>query len=250
MPVYVSFPTMLAFYLSSVLAQQYREKHHYTPTQKQQIKWITAGLLAALLGYVLVSVSQLLLPVMGQTGLVQVLDDTLGSFISNVLFMAVPVSIAFSVLRYRLWDVDFVFSRGLVYGAITALLVVVFIAVLLVLQRILPSMAEGQHAPFALAIAAVVIGGSFQPVRRRLQSLVDRRLYGIQVDYRRRASGPRRVGGMSREDAAAKLKEPLLLAARQLVVRLSHHLWLRKAPPALLDLRSMSAMAAFHFFPN
>lgn len=202
MPAYLQFPVMLTLYLSGVWAQFYREKHHYTPTQKQQVKWVTSGLLLALVGYLFVYVPMLLAPAVSQVGLAQLLNETVGDFVANLLVMAVPVSIAFSIFRYRLWDVDFVFSRGLVYGAITALLVAIFVAAFLALQRILPSMTEGQHAPIALAVAAVIIGGSFQPIRTRLQSLVDRRLYGIQVDYRQRASAPR---GMKTDLTGSKL---------------------------------------------
>lgn len=202
MPAFFSFLVFLGLYLSGAGAQIYRERHHYTSTQKQQIKWIIAGLTVALIGFVLAYISILGVPAADQTTLTLVLYDTLGGLVSNLLVTAIPISIAFSVLRYRLWDVDFVLSRGLVYGTITALLVIVFLAAFLLLQRILPSMAEGQHAPVALAISALVIGGSFQPIRKRLQSLVDRRLYGIQVDYRQRSSASR---GMKTDLTGSKL---------------------------------------------
>jgi predicted Ser/Thr protein kinase len=166
------------------------------------MKWITTGLMVALAGFVLVYLPALLSPALSQSRLEQVLNDTIGSFISNTLVLAIPISIAFSVLRYRLWDVDFVLSRGLVYGAITTLLVVVFLAALLAMRLVLPSMAESQHTPVALVISSLIIGGSFQPVRRRLQNLVDRRLYGIQVDYRQRASAAR---GMKTDLTGSKL---------------------------------------------
>jgi predicted Ser/Thr protein kinase len=202
MPPSVAFPFFLGLYGSGAIAQLYRERHYYTQTQRQQVKWITLGLTIALIGFFVSYIPAVLVSVADESPLVQILSDTVGGFISYVLVMAIPISIAFSILRYRLWDVDIVLTRGLVYGAITILLVLVFAAAFLGLQFIVPSMSEGQHAPIALAVSALVIGGSFQPVRRRLQSLVDRRLYGIQVEYRSKPVEPR---GMRTDLVGSKL---------------------------------------------
>jgi membrane-associated phospholipid phosphatase len=95
----------------------------------------------------------------------------------------VPSVIAITILRYRLFDIEVIINRTLVYGALTVLLGGVFFLVMLGLQRLFMAATGGQQSPFAIAAAALVIGGLFQPIRKRLQTFVDRRFYGIKVDY-------------------------------------------------------------------
>jgi hypothetical protein len=103
----------------------------------------------------------------------------------NILFplslLVVPIGISIAILRYRLWDIDFVINRSLVYGALTALLVALFGGSLLIINGLFQSFVGG---PFvAVAISAAVFGALFQPARRNLQRFVDRRFYNIQIDY-------------------------------------------------------------------
>jgi len=103
----------------------------------------------------------------------------------NIVFpfmlFAVPISIGIAILHYRLWDIDFVINRSLVYGALTILLVALFGLSLIVVQLLFQNLTGGPI--IAVAVAAAGFGGLFQPARRRLQRFVDQRFYHINIDY-------------------------------------------------------------------
>jgi serine/threonine-protein kinase len=92
-----------------------------------------------------------------------------------------PITITISILRYRLWDIDFLINRTLVYGILTLLLALAFGCILYVVSLITP----GASSVFTVSIAAVGVGSLFQPTRRTLQRFVDRRFYNIQIDYQK-----------------------------------------------------------------
>ncbi|MCX6068286.1 MAG: serine/threonine-protein kinase, partial [Chloroflexi bacterium] len=89
----------------------------------------------------------------------------------------------FSILRYRLWDIDFVINRSLVYGALTTLLAVLFGGSLFIVSQLFQNYAGGPLV--AVAISATVFGVIFNPTRRRIQRFVDQRFYNIQIDYQK-----------------------------------------------------------------
>jgi serine/threonine protein kinase len=94
------------------------------------------------------------------------------------------LTLIFSVLRFRLWDIDFVINRSLVYGTLTLFLIGIFGLTIYLLSLF----TRGENAILPIAMAAVVAGASFQPVRTQLKRLVDKKLYRIQIDYQRHAA--------------------------------------------------------------
>lgn len=101
--------------------------------------------------------------------------------IFNAALTFLPVSIGIAILRYRLWDIDFVINRSLVYGGLTAALVAVFASVLWGVSLV----AQGQALLIAFGLTAALGGAFFQPARRRLQRFVDQRFYHIEIDYQK-----------------------------------------------------------------
>jgi signal transduction histidine kinase len=89
-------------------------------------------------------------------------------------FLAVPISIAFGVLKYRLYDIDVVINKAVVYGAIAAFITAVY----LVLVIAAGSLTGYAYNPVLSAIAAAIVALAFQPVRRRAQRLANRVVYG------------------------------------------------------------------------
>ena len=90
--------------------------------------------------------------------------------------ISVPIAIGIAVLRYRLYEIDYIISRTLSWAAITSVLVVAFVGLVLGLTSMLGSVAGG--STFAVAGSTLVVFALFQPLRRRIQVAVDRRLYG------------------------------------------------------------------------
>ncbi|MBE7467710.1 MAG: serine/threonine protein kinase [Anaerolineales bacterium] len=188
---------VVGFAASLVFTAFYRYRRMANPAQRQQIKWVLASgsVLAAVYsaGYVL----PYLFPTGPELSAPQALwwleniprysPQILGWLIYTSLYyvacLMVAVSIAFSVLRYRLWDIDFFINRSLVYGALTAVLLVFFGLSLFVISQLFQDFAGG--AVLAVAISAAGFGAIFHPTRRRFQRFVDQRFYHIQIDYQK-----------------------------------------------------------------
>ena len=100
--------------------------------------------------------------------------DHWAQYVGIASFLAVPVSIAFGVLKYRLYDIDVVINKAVVYGAIAAFITVVY----LVLVIAAGSLTGYAYNPVLSAIAAAIVALAFQPVRRRAQRLANRVVYG------------------------------------------------------------------------
>jgi serine phosphatase RsbU (regulator of sigma subunit) len=109
----------------------------------------------------------------------------------TVLFMPFlllfPSSIALAILRFRLWDMDLIVNRTLVYGALVTILAVVYSVSVMALQRLFQAV-SGQSSPLAVAASTLGIAVLFNPVRRRVQDLVDRRFYRAKYDAARTLS--------------------------------------------------------------
>jgi len=100
-----------------------------------------------------------------------------------MLFLLIPLSMAFSIVRYRLWDIDVIIRRSLVYGALTALLTGLYVVLVTVLQRLSQAL-TGQTSTLALALSTLVIALFLQPARTRVQLLVDRLFFRRQYEAR------------------------------------------------------------------
>jgi hypothetical protein len=146
--------------------------------RRQQLRWLAAaGSLVGTafgLGIATSSVSQEAEPAVWQLVLDQV------TFLLWVLF---PVAIGISVLRYRLYVIDVVINRALVYGSLTALLAGVYLGSVLLLQLLLQPLTE--RSDLAVAASTLAVAGLFGPARRRIQVTVDRRFYRQKYDAAR-----------------------------------------------------------------
>ncbi|HKF85039.1 MAG TPA: hypothetical protein VKB30_04575, partial [Candidatus Limnocylindrales bacterium] len=131
-----------------------------TPVERQQLKWFGSSISLAAFG------------LLGGALLPQPLG--LASWMGMTVALGlVPVSIAVAILRYRLYEIDRIISRTLAYAAVTALLAAAFVVTNLALQAVLAG-ATGSST-LTTAAATLVVAGLFQPVRRRVQAIVDRR---------------------------------------------------------------------------
>jgi hypothetical protein len=102
------------------------------------------------------------------------------SLLTNLSFVLLPLSAAIAILRYRLYDIDVVIERTLVYGAVTATLGATYVATVVVLQGLLRPLTEGSE--IAVALSTLLVVALFHPIRRRAQDAVDRRFYRARYD--------------------------------------------------------------------
>ena len=101
-----------------------------------------------------------------------------------VSFATVPIAVGFAVLKYRLYDIDVLINRTLVYGSLTATLIILYFGGLVVLQRVFVTL-TGQQSTLAVVASTLLIAALFTPLRRRIQSFIDRRFYRRKYDARK-----------------------------------------------------------------
>ena len=162
-----------------------------TGVVREQIKWIAFA--ASFMGL-------LYLGIMG-TGLIIHLisapqtpsdlgsQSLLGALLENVMvlsFAGVPVAIGFAVLKYRLYEIDIIINRTLVYGALTATLVALYFGSVTTTQAIFRALSGQEEQPqLAVVVSTLVIAALFNPLRRRIQGFIDRRFYRSKYDVRK-----------------------------------------------------------------
>jgi hypothetical protein len=158
-----------------VFAQIYRYVRVSGPVERQQTKWVVFGLTAAIAIYVGTALVGLAFPELRQPGVPGMLY-TLGSrTFLNVSLLFIPLSIAIAILHHRLWDIDLIIKRSLVYGSLSAVLAAVFaITDTLVLPTLVKSMLGEDDPTLNAVISAVIIAVLFEPLRRRIKAGVNK----------------------------------------------------------------------------
>jgi hypothetical protein len=159
----------------------YRYRHAASPAQRQQIKWVVFGTLGACAGVGAAYIPLLFFPALTQPGVVRVVYDLVSATIVVCTVALIPLSLYIAITRYQLWDIDAIINKALVYGALSAILSIIFVVGVFGLQAMVRT-TIGQDSPVALVAFTLIIAGLFQPLRSGLQRLIDRRFYRRKYD--------------------------------------------------------------------
>ena len=204
-----------------------------SPLERQQTKWVIFGLaVLATLGFG-GEVPALIIPTLADPhspsgSLYQLAVGT----IISCLGLLIPLSFGFAMLRYRLWDIDLLIRRTLIYatltGILTGILVLVYLGSILLLQSLFRGILP-QENEVATVITTLVIYALFRPVQRPLQAIIDRRF------YRRKYDAAKTLAAFSatlrNEVDLSQLSERLVAVVQQTMQPTHVSLWLRPTAP-------------------
>jgi hypothetical protein len=144
-----------------------------------------------------------------------------------ISYAGVPIAVGFAVLRYRLYDIDVLINRTLVYGSLTTMLVAVYVIGVVGLQAIL-RIFSGQESTLAVVASTLAIAAMFNPLRRRVQAFVDRRFYRKKYDARKTLET---FSGRLRDETDLHTLSSHLVAVVRETMQPAHvSLWLRPGP--------------------
>jgi hypothetical protein len=145
--------------------------------ERQQIKWFALAAAFAAVGWVAITFAY------GSEESLVVVGAQLLQLLS---FLGIPLAVGIAILKYRLYDIDVVINRTLVYGSLTATLALIYFGGVATIQAIFRALTGQEQQPqLAVVVSTLVIAALFNPLRRRIQSFIDRRFYRSKYDARK-----------------------------------------------------------------
>ena len=222
LPLFIA--ELLLMYGGLVGVQIYRYVRVSSYSQRQQTKWVVfgfAGLLALDLLYGLIGI---LFPgLAAPDSTYQLINGTLPS----VTYLIFPLSVGIAILRSRLWDIDVLIRRTLVYTILTVILALIYVGLVFIFGTLLRDfLGLEQQNPLGIVASTLVIAALFQPLRHGLQKVIDRRFYRSKYDAAKTLTNFSTT--LRGEIDLAQLSDHLVTVVQETMQPSSVWLWLRK----------------------
>ncbi len=208
--------------IPGLLAQLFRYRYVSTSIQRQQTKWVVLGFMVGVLVAAGMVGLLLLFNPSGLSGLI--LKPA-----AYLILLFAPLSFGIAVLRYRLWDIDLLINRTLVYGMLTVILTGIYVGLVIGLQALLRGIIS-QDNSVAIVISTLTIAALFQPLRRRIQRIIDRRFYRSKYDAAKTVAAFSAT--LRQEVDLDQLREHLVTVVQETMQPTFVSLWLRPPEPA------------------
>jgi len=225
-PGWLKLLVILVIFGSIISSQIYRYGRVFTPVQRQQMKWVILGVAVAIGVIIGILAITFLLPSnVNVNTFVEIIITTL---IWPAALLLIPLSIGFSILRHRLYDIDLLINRTLVYGTLTISLAAVYVGLVIGLQALV-RLFTGQvsQSPVVIVASTLAIAALFQPLRHRLQAIIDQRFYRRKYDAAKALEAFSAT--LRNEVDLSQLREHLLNVIQETMRPTRVSLWLR--PP-------------------
>jgi len=212
-------------FLTVLWAQVYRYRRVSTPAQRQQTKWVVFGVVVVAGGLFGAGSLLVIFPALQQS-------SNLAYVLSGLVLLNLPVvllaCIGVAVLRSRLYDIDILINRALVYGTLTGLLAALYFGVVVGVQALVGTVnREAARSPVIIVASTLLIAALFTPLRHGIQATIDRHFYRRKYDATRTLAA---FGATVRNEVdLAQVRERLLAVVQETMQPTQVSLWLR--PP-------------------
>jgi hypothetical protein len=167
-------------FITCIGAQIYRYRRVSSPFQRQQTKWIVFGLLLIALVLFVANFADNESSE-AYTSATLVWEELIGGLIGLLIFLTLPLTLTIAILRYRLWDIDLIIRRTLIYSTLSITMALVYFAGVALLQQALGALIA-DSSELAVVGSTLAIAVLFNPLRHRVQALIDRRFYRRKYD--------------------------------------------------------------------
>ena len=227
--------------ISIIATQVYRYIRVSNLVQRQQTKWVVFAIIIVLLVEAVFTLAAVFFPSLEQSGSLYWL---LYNNISSYALLLIPLSLTIAILRYRLWDIDNLINRTLVYGTLTFLLALVYFGLVFALQFFLRGVIS-QTNDVVIVISTLTIAALFQPLRKRIQKIIDLRFYRSKYDAAKTLEAFSST--LRNEVDLSELREQLLAVVQETMQPAHVSLWLRK--PMRVEEDTSKGEEVFEKFP-
>jgi hypothetical protein len=218
----VSYPL---FYGAAIIFQIYRYRRVSTAIERQQTKWVAFGLVTTLVA------NQVFWLPSGLTPLGATLYQPVSYLVYILTKLLVPITFFIAIQRYHLYEIDRLINKALDYGSLTGILAILYVSAVIGFQGLARTI-TGQESPIALVASTLLIAGLFQPLRRRIQKVIDRRFYRAKYDAQKTLADFSPT--LRQETSLTELQERLLGVVTETMRPTHVSLWLtspRAQPP-------------------
>jgi hypothetical protein len=167
--------------ISATGIQLYRYAQVYTLSQRQQTKWVVLGLVAFVGSSLLVSIPLFANPDFTGGGAISIYYRMFAFSVVLIGELVFLITFVVAILRYRLWDIDFIIRRTLQYAILIGALAIVYTGSVILLQSLVVKL-TGEQSPLVIVLSTLAIAALFNPLRIRVQDFIDRRFYRKKYD--------------------------------------------------------------------
>ena len=176
----ILYAIAVGFILLAFAFQAYRYRYDSSPVERQQNKWIASGIVAYLLGTVVWALTWT--DALGlEVGARRLVLFISGTHITYTLLAMLPIGITIAMLRYRLWDIDVIIRRTLIYSVVSALLALIYFVIVLVTQNFLSGFIPEDNTLLIVG-STLAVAALFNPLQQRVQHVIDRIFYRNRYD--------------------------------------------------------------------
>ncbi len=177
---YLAFAFLLFWLGTGVYAQVYRYRAVSTPLERLQTKWVVLGFATTAVVFLGIFLPRALFPAL-RSGRNLAFYTLAEIPLALLALLFIPISIAISITRYHLWDIDLIIRRTLVYSSLTAALALIYFGSVVLLQGLVDAFLH-LTTPLVTVLSTLAVAALFTPLRNRIQGFIDRRFYRRKYD--------------------------------------------------------------------